>query len=140
MFKFLKTRPTNFFSFQLKTFTGIGVGKGKNMIRDPKEVLDTMVQTAKEMHAHYGSPQRLFETRAGNKMEFYAKQTRKMYLLDNCFNSQKHIVPVKRLRHPDDTIAALRKNKEIPCVIEGREEFREFNFVTDLNLLSGLHR
>lgn len=126
--------------FSQKTFTSFGIGKGKNMMRDPKEVMDNLVQTAKEMHSHYGAPKKLFESRAGNKMEFWAKKTRQMYLLAGCFQSQKHIIPVKRIRHPDDTMEKLRKNKEIACVVEGREEFKDFNFVVDLNLVNNIDK
>ncbi len=124
----------------LKTFSSMGIGKGKNMMRDPKEVMESIVQTAKEMHGHYGAPKKLFESRAGNKMEFWAKKTRQMYLLGGCFQSQKHIIPAKRIRHPDETMDLLRKNREIACVVESREEFKEFNFVTDLYLVNKIDK
>jgi len=139
MFKiFHQYKAIPFFSH--KTFTAMGIGKGKNMVRDPKEVMDTLVQTAKEMHGHYGAPKKLFESRTGNKMEFWAKKTRQMYLLDGCFQSQKHIIPVKRIRHPDETMQILRKNREIACVIEGREEFKDFNFVVDLYQVNNIDK
>ena len=77
MFKnFHQLKAFGFYS--RKTFSSMGIGKGKNMMRNPKEVMDTIVHTAKEMHAHYGAPKKLFESRAGNKMEFWAKKTRQM--------------------------------------------------------------
>ena len=109
--------------------------KPNNYIENPKDVMDTIVQTAKELHSHYGSKNKMFESKAGNKMEFWAKKTRQMYILEGCFNSQKHIIPVKRLRNPEDSIASLRSAKEIPCVIEGREEFKDFDFVVDKTLV-----
>lgn len=127
-------------SLTTKNFTGLGFGKGKNFVRDRKEVLDTLVQTAKELHSQYGSPNRIHASKAGNKMEFFAKAIRKMYLLEGCFHSQKHIIPVKRLRNPNDTMISLRKNNELACVIEAREEFKEFNFVVDLNLVKKFHQ
>lgn len=126
-FKNFKLKPFSYF----KTFSTNE--KGKNMAKNPKDVLDSLVLTSKEMHSHYGSKNKVFENKAGNKMEFWAKKTRQMYLLEGCFNSQKHVIPVKRLRHPDDSIAGLRSNKEVPCVIEGREEYSDFNFVVDLS-------
>ena len=90
-----------------------------------------MIETSKELHEHYGSRNHLFQSRAGNKMEFWAKKTRQMYLLEGCFQAQKHTIPVLRLRNPDDSLSQLRLKNEIACVVEGREEFPDLNFVAE---------
>ena len=90
-----------------------------------------MVQTSKELHEHYGSRNKLFQTRAGNKMEFWAKKTRQMYLLEGSFQGQKHIIPLLRLRNPDDSLSRLRLANEVACVIQGREEYPDLNFVVE---------
>jgi hypothetical protein len=115
------------------------MGKGKNQIRDAKEVYKRLKENGNEIYSKYGSPNMQFQSRAGNKQEFWGKKIRQMYLLEGCFQSQKHIIPVKRLRNPEDSMMSLRKNGEIAITIEGREEFNDFHFVAELKELDKLH-
>jgi len=64
-------------------------------------------------------------------MEFVAKNIRRMWIQSGDFSTNKHILPIKRLRTKDDTLFQLLKNGEIAAVIEGREEFPDFHFILD---------
>lgn len=136
---FLSPFSRRLFQSSFKTFVHVSK-KGRLYHRDPAEALDRMKENAKELFALYGSPNLQFANRVGNKQEFWMKKTRQMYLLDGCFQAQKHIIPVKRLRNPEDTMMGLKSKGEIAITIEGREEFKEFHFVAELNLLRKLHQ
>jgi hypothetical protein len=60
-----------------------------------------------------------------------AKNLRRMWLQSGDFSTNKHVIPVKRVRNKEDTLFNLLKNGEIAAVIEGREEFPDFHFILD---------
>jgi hypothetical protein len=64
-------------------------------------------------------------------MEFIAKNLRRMWIQSGDFSTNKHIIPVKRLRTKDDTLFHVLKNGEIAAVLEGREEFPDLHVILD---------
>jgi hypothetical protein len=44
---------------------------------------------------------------------------------------QKVVVEAKRMRVLDDHLKTMIKRNEVPCVIEGREEFNDVDIVID---------
>lgn len=85
----------------------------------------------REKDFYFGSPKNLYASKVLNQTEFFAKAMRNQYLVAGDFPQHKHIIPVKRLRTTKDTLAALIKNHESPCLLKGREEFPDFDFIAD---------
>jgi hypothetical protein len=56
-------------------------------------------------------------------LAFQAKVFRKMFLDRPLLEKRKIIVPIKRGREIDDTLAELRKKKEAPGVVLKRDSF-----------------
>jgi hypothetical protein len=98
---------------------------------DPNEIKQKITDWKSEMHYYYSNPAGPAKLKAMNKTEFLAKKMRHMYLISGDFCTNKHILPVKRVRTNEDSIFGLLKQDEIACILEGREEFPDFHFVLD---------
>lgn len=64
-------------------------------------------------------------------LDFQAKVFRKMFLDRPLLEKRKIIVPIKRTRSIEDTLAVLRENKEAPGVVLKREDREDLDFVLD---------
>jgi hypothetical protein len=86
----------------------------------------------KEIFDKYGSVVRAQQSKIFNKQEFDAKKRRQHWFrAGDVYHTQKHILPVKRIRTKDEPLFNLLANGEIACVLQGREEFEEIHFVLD---------
>lgn len=64
-------------------------------------------------------------------LDFQAKVFRKMFLDRPLLEKRKIIVPIKRTRTIDDTLALLKTNKEAPGVVLKRDDREDLDFVLD---------
>lgn len=103
-----------------------------------EDLKDRLRDFRKETYYNRGSIDRLLENKTFNKTEFMAKKMRHMWLQAGDFSTNKHVIPVKRLRERKDTLFGLLKNGEIAGLLEGREEFPDFHFVIDRHLTKRL--
>ena len=104
-----------------------------------KDRLDRLNTFKKEVDDNYGSYVRAQQSKIFNKQEFDAKKRRQHWFrTGDVYHTQKHIIPVKRMRTKDDTLFGLLKNGEIACVLQGREEFDELHFVVDKKYIKHL--
>lgn len=106
----------------------------------PRKILDTKRKNLKETYYYFGNEKAKFAEKEYNVMEFYAKKLRRDYIRSGEIESDKHIIPVKRLRSKYDTIERLKKNHEMPAVIEGRDEFPDIDIVIDRKFVDKLQK
>lgn len=99
---------------------------------------DKFNQSMKEIYYYYGSDRNYYASKKFSKTEFIAKKFRQMYFKAGDFKTHKHIIPVKRLRTKDEGLFKLLEQREIACLLEGREEFPDIDFVLDRNLVKKL--
>lgn len=104
------------------------------------KIMETRRNNLKETYYYFGSEKKKMAEKNYNVMEFFSKKLRRDYIRIGEIDSHKHIIPVKRLRTKADTIQALKKNREFPAVIEGREEFPDVDLVIDRKFIDNLQK
>jgi len=104
------------------------------------KILETKRKGLKETYYYFGSEKAKLAEKKYNVMEFFSKKLRRDYIRGGELDSNKYIIPVKRLRKKADTIEALRKTQEMAAVIEGREDFPDIDIVIDRRFVDKLQK
>lgn len=63
------------------------------------------------------------------RIQLYAKKMRELYHKEGTIPTHKTYLHPARERQPLDTLESLMKEKLVPCVINGREEFPDVDLV-----------
>ena len=103
-----------------------------------KQFMQNIFSEMAENSNKWGSPNRIVETKIGNKIEFMSKAMRRTYYNRCVFSKNKHIIPIKRLRKSTDTLLKTYQNGDMVGVINGREEFPNFDFIVDRQYVNSL--
>jgi hypothetical protein len=96
-----------------------------------KDFVRSVIDSKQENIYYYGSSKRKENQRKYAQTEFLARRMRQSYLQSGDFSTNKHMIPIKRLRKEGESLFKLMQNGELAGVIEGREEFDDINFVVD---------
>lgn len=105
-----------------------------------EEIMKKLMDFKREVFYQHGGLKKYELSKIYNKNEFVAKSMRSWYFMSGDMNTHKHIIPIKRLRSKKETLMQLHKNGEIAAVIEGREEFPDFEIVLDRQYIKHLNR
>ena len=77
----------------------------------------------------YNAPRDAFIHKMTPRIDVYAKKLREMYHRKGTISHVKHFIDPLRMRTPQDSIKACMEQNLVPGVIEGREEFDDFDAV-----------